>query len=194
MKRLFLILFLCFYAFSVRADFSCSNKPTCESLGYVKESSARCVGQAVLRCPFDDSYVFCGEDTVELNCKPGDYFDIDHKICYEDDTVSDYVFVKYNELGTKAYLFSLSEKSVGTFDSYQNAISDNLAHLLTREMFGTLSGSVVSPSILGQCIRVRNGETNEIIRTNGNVVSESSFASICSSYVSAYYYIKASLY
>ena len=195
MKRFFLALFCCLYAFSAKADFNCSNKPTCTSLGYIKESSAKCYGQSMLRCPFDDTYVFCGDDTVDLNCRAGNYFNPAEKSCYTNGTVSDFVFIKYNDIQTKAYVFSLSQKNTGVFDSYDEALEDNLAHLLTREILEILRGTnVMTSSVLGDCIRIRNGKTNEIVRPDGSIVSESSFSSVCHSAVTSYYYTKANLY
>ena len=195
MKKLFLILFFCCCAVSVRAEFDCSKKPTCEGLGYVHKNSAKCTGQAVLRCPFDANYVFCGEDTVELNCQAGMYFDEGNRFCYKDDTVSDYVFIKYNDIQTKAFLLSLSGQVTKSFSTYSEALGDNLAHLLTREMFDSLAGTdLASSSVLNKCVRVRNGKNNEIVRANTGVVTEDSFSSVCGSNVTAYYYTKAILY
>ena len=57
MRKFFVFVLLCCFASSARAEFDCSKRPTCEGMGYVIESFAKCYNQVTLRCPFDATYV-----------------------------------------------------------------------------------------------------------------------------------------
>ena len=46
---------------------TCVTPPTCESLGYTK-SESDCAGKQALKCPFDNTKVFCSENTSGDNC------------------------------------------------------------------------------------------------------------------------------
>ncbi len=46
---------------------SCAVAPTCESLGY-SQTAEDCNGRYALKCPFDTSRVFCGDNTNIYDC------------------------------------------------------------------------------------------------------------------------------
>ena len=191
---------------SAKAAFDCSAKPTCTSLGYVSESLAKCSNQQVLRCPFDTSYVFCGEDTIGLNCSAGRYFNINIRACYPDDTTSDYAFIKYNKAKTKAYLVDLT-KSVQNqaVSTISEATTDDNPLLLDRDSLSTLLSAPNSDFVKNKnmCYRVRNGSSREVVfvrSKSGNITSTVSTnegiasSSLCNGKVSVYYSAKANLY
>lgn len=79
MRLLYLLSILLLSAAPVRAQ-TCTAAPSCAALGYDK-TSTDCTGQAMLKCPFDQSKVFCAGTTAcgggtnpdgSGDCKEGD--------------------------------------------------------------------------------------------------------------------------
>ncbi len=50
----------------------CATPPTCDELGYTM-SSDDCAGQFMLKCPFDETKVFCGGEDPEAKCSAEGY-------------------------------------------------------------------------------------------------------------------------
>ena len=79
MRLLYLLSILLLSATPVRAQ-TCTAAPSCAALGYDK-TSTDCTGQAMLKCPFDQSKVFCagtsacgGNGTPDSSgCNEGDF-------------------------------------------------------------------------------------------------------------------------
>ena len=74
---------------SATAAINCAVPPSCESMGYVK-TALDCQGQSILKCPFDDSKVYCGD----INIPP-----TTGQIYYSDGTVSDNVISSKTPVG-----------------------------------------------------------------------------------------------
>lgn len=79
MRLLYLLSILLLSATPVRAQ-TCTAAPSCAALGYDK-TSTDCTGQAMLKCPFDQSKVFCAGTSAcgggtnpdgSGDCKEGD--------------------------------------------------------------------------------------------------------------------------
>ena len=79
MRLLYLLSILLLSAVPAQAQ-TCTSAPSCAALGYDK-TSTDCTGQAMLKCPFDQSKVFCagtsacggGSGTPDSEgCKAGD--------------------------------------------------------------------------------------------------------------------------
>ena len=67
---------------SAYAAIDCAVPPTCEELGFAY-SSAKCDGQSTLKCPFDQTKVFCGEPAaLVVTCTVGAILYDDLK-CYD---------------------------------------------------------------------------------------------------------------
>ena len=66
---------------SAYAAIDCAVPPTCEELGFAY-SSAKCDGQSTLKCPFDQTKVFCGEPDNSVECQIGSVLYDDLK-CYD---------------------------------------------------------------------------------------------------------------
>ena len=69
---------------SAYAAIDCAVPPTCEELGFAY-SSAKCDGQSTLKCPFDQTKVFCGEPVLPaavVTCTVGAVLYNDLK-CYD---------------------------------------------------------------------------------------------------------------
>ena len=67
---------------SAYAAIDCTVPPTCEELGYAYPADW-CKDQAVLKCPFDQTKVFCGEPSSSVTCKVGSILYNDLK-CYDE--------------------------------------------------------------------------------------------------------------
>ena len=68
---------------SAYAAIDCAVPPTCEELGFAY-SSAKCDGQSTLKCPFDQTKVFCGEPAaLVVTCTVGAILYDDLK-CYDE--------------------------------------------------------------------------------------------------------------
>ena len=67
---------------SAYAAIDCAVPPTCDELGYAY-SADRCKDQAVLKCPFDQTKVFCGEPDTSVTCTVGAVLYNDLK-CYDE--------------------------------------------------------------------------------------------------------------
>ena len=67
---------------SAYAAINCAVPPTCEELGFAY-SSAKCDGQSTLKCPFDQTKVFCGEPDNSVECQIGSVLYNDLK-CYDE--------------------------------------------------------------------------------------------------------------
>ena len=67
---------------SAYAAINCAVRPTCDELGYAY-SSAKCDGQSTLKCPFDQTKVFCGEPDNSVECQIGSVLYDDLK-CYDE--------------------------------------------------------------------------------------------------------------
>ena len=67
---------------SAYAAINCAEPPTCEELGYAY-SSTECTGQSTLKCPFDQTKVFCGEPSSSVTCTVGAVLYNDLK-CYDE--------------------------------------------------------------------------------------------------------------
>ena len=67
---------------SAYAAIDCTVPPTCEELGYAYPADW-CEDQAVLKCPFDQTKVFCGEPSSSVTCKVGSILYNDLK-CYNE--------------------------------------------------------------------------------------------------------------
>ena len=69
---------------SAYAALDCTTPPSCDELGYAYAANW-CKDQAVLKCPFDQTKVFCGEPvnpTLPVTCKVGSLLYNDLK-CYD---------------------------------------------------------------------------------------------------------------
>ena len=73
------------------AALDCTKPPTCEELGY-KQTASNCVEQFMLKCPFDETAVFCGGEDLEAKCKNAGYG-------YYDTTGSDQCITNYVKEG-----------------------------------------------------------------------------------------------
>ena len=67
---------------SAYAAIDCAVPPTCEELGYAY-SSTECTGQSTLKCPFDQTKVFCGAPSSSVTCTVGAVLYNDLK-CYDE--------------------------------------------------------------------------------------------------------------
>ena len=67
---------------SAYAAINCAVPPTCDELGYAY-SADWCKGQAILKCPFDQTKVFCGEPDNSVECQIGSVLYDDLK-CYDE--------------------------------------------------------------------------------------------------------------
>ena len=67
---------------SAYAALDCNTPPSCDELGYAY-SSTECDGQSTLKCPFDQTKVFCGEPSVAVTCTVGALLYNDLK-CYDE--------------------------------------------------------------------------------------------------------------
>ena len=64
------------------AAIDCAVPPTCDELGYAY-SANWCKDQAILKCPFDQTKVFCGEPDNSVECQIGSVLYDDFK-CYDE--------------------------------------------------------------------------------------------------------------
>ena len=67
---------------SAYAAINCAVPPTCDELGYAY-SADWCKGQAILKCPFDQTKVFCGEPDNSVECQIGSVL-YDNLKCYDE--------------------------------------------------------------------------------------------------------------
>jgi len=59
MKKYLLLSLAMAVALPAYAALDCSTPPTCDDLGYT-QSASDCAGKFTLKCPFDETVVFCG--------------------------------------------------------------------------------------------------------------------------------------
>ena len=64
MKKYLLLSLAMAVALPAYAALDCATPPTCAELGYI-QSEADCAGQFMLKCPFDNTKVFCGGEDCE---------------------------------------------------------------------------------------------------------------------------------
>ena len=62
------------------AAINCQTLPSCEELGYAYDASW-CVGQKMLKCPFDQNAIYCTNSYKEIECQIGSVLYEDKK-CY----------------------------------------------------------------------------------------------------------------
>ena len=62
------------------AAINCQTLPSCEELGYAYDASW-CVGQKMLKCPFDQNAIYCTNPYKEIECQIGSVLYEDKK-CY----------------------------------------------------------------------------------------------------------------
>ena len=67
---------------SAYASINCAVPPTCDELGYAYTAD-QCEDQAILKCPFDQEKVFCGEPAIAVTCTVGAVLYDDLK-CYDE--------------------------------------------------------------------------------------------------------------
>lgn len=129
---------------------TCAEQPTCEDLGYFYTTS-ECTQQAVLKCPFDDSLVYCSAPTITTKyCSIGDIVYSDGK-CYK----------KPAPLVAKGIVFDNSKKKmiVGGTNT-----PDPLLPGIFIGQCAAESGGDSSPLVCGHdektCITYHEGNTN----------------------------------
>ncbi len=91
MKKYLLLSLAMAVALPAYAALNCTKPPTCAELGY-KQTASNCVEQLMLKCPFDETAVFCGGEDLEAKCKNAGYG-------YYDTTGSDQCITNYVKEG-----------------------------------------------------------------------------------------------
>ena len=104
MKKYLLLSLAMAVALPAYAALDCAEPPTCDDLGYT-QSASDCAGQFILKCPFDETAVFCGGDTPAGKCMKEDYTLNDGANCgtyYKKETCShDNSYYKCTEMTTR---------------------------------------------------------------------------------------------
>ena len=72
MKKYLLLCTALTISSSAYAALDCATPPTCDELGYA-QTETDCAGQFILKCPFDETAVFCGGDTPAGKCNNEGY-------------------------------------------------------------------------------------------------------------------------
>ena len=72
MKKYLLLSLAMAVALPAYAALDCATPPTCAELGYT-QSETDCAGQFMLKCPFDETKVFCGGEDPEAKCAAEGY-------------------------------------------------------------------------------------------------------------------------
>ena len=104
MKKYLLLSLAMVVALPSYAALDCATPPTCDDLGYT-QSASDCAGQFILKCPFDETAVFCGGDTPAGKCINEEYTLNDGANCdtyYKKETCShDNSYYKCTEMTTR---------------------------------------------------------------------------------------------
>lgn len=127
MKQISLILAIFLLPTDVYGQ-NCATPPSCATLGYTKTAAA-CSGKTILKCPFDNSKVYCDDSTsAAYEPEVGDIY-------YADGTWSDRIIIGKTPIGVVSYVSSdrrlvlaLEEKGLAWSDENRDipCIDNNL--------------------------------------------------------------------
>ena len=84
MKKLILIAGMLLFANNTFAQTSCQAMPSCEEFGYIYTASS-CEGVSVLKCPFDQTKLFCEPLTIPT-CTSSQVYDSGTNTCQDGKT------------------------------------------------------------------------------------------------------------